>query len=148
MPILLVRHGEAVAAEHGGDPPRYLTPRGRLETASVARKLREAGFVPTDIVSSPYVRAVQTAEILAHALDHAGVISTDPGLVPDADPSLAARGLFGRRGAVIVVCHEPIVRGLAALLAGTTSHPPFVTSGAVWFGEGTGARPILGRYTP
>lgn len=135
MSILLVRHGEAVAAT-AGDRERFLTLRGRAETLAVGKRLAAMGHAPMAIVTSPLVRAVQTAEILAHALSFDGIVSTDAALEPEADPAEALRRIPGGAGLTLVVCHEPIVRGIAALLARQPSFAPFRTSGAVLF-EGT-----------
>ena len=139
MAILLVRHGEAVERTTG-DRERYLTLRGRTETLAVGRRLAALGHVPAAFICSPLVRAVQTAEILAHALAFEGVVTTDPALEPDADPRAAVRRISARASLTVVVCHEPIVRGMAALLAQEASFAAFRTSGAVLF---EGAKVLL-----
>jgi phosphohistidine phosphatase len=67
--LFLVRHGIAEDEHPLGDEARALTAEGRQEFRALARELRveldELGFV--GIVTSPLVRAVQTAEILAEA---------------------------------------------------------------------------------
>jgi phosphohistidine phosphatase len=149
MPILLVRHGEAVPAGEHGDDPRYLTERGREETRSVGALLRGEGLAPRAFVTSPLVRAVQTAELLAAALDHRGPVSADPGLVPDSPAAVIVRRIEAwHDGLLVVVCHEPIVRGIAALLVPTTKHPPFPTSGAALIGDGPGPRALIARFAP
>lgn len=135
MPIMLVRHGEAVAS-HGDDDARYLTFRGRSESRKVALALRARGLVPTQLVSSPLVRAVQTGEIFAHAFEFEGTLTTEAALVPDGDAAQALRRLPISTGLTIVFTHEPIVRHLAALLAQEATFPAFRTSGVVLF-EGT-----------
>jgi phosphohistidine phosphatase len=134
VPVLLVRHGEA-APPVAGDASRHLTLRGRGETQLVGQKLHALGHAPTMMVSSPLVRAVQTAEILACALGYDGVITVDAALEPDADPAVAARRIPGAAGLTVVVCHEPIVRGIAAILTGTATFRGFATSGAVLISE-------------
>lgn len=129
MSILLVRHGEAVPGT-GSDRERFLTLRGRTETHSLGRRLVELGQGPTTIVSSPLVRAVQTAEILAHVLGFAGIVSTDSGLEPDGDPAQAVARMPTEGGMTLVVCHEPIVHRMAGVLTGSSSFPKFRTSGA------------------
>ena len=135
MPILLVRHGEAVGAQ-GDDASRFLTFRGRTESRKVALALRDRSIVPTQIISSPLVRAVQTAEIFGHALGFEGMITTDLALVPDGDPSAAVRRVPISAGITLIVCHEPIVRGIAAVLTQTPSYPAFRTSSVALI-EGT-----------
>jgi phosphohistidine phosphatase len=64
--ILLVRHAKAEAEHPLGDWARALTAEGRAAFRRQARLL--AGKVTLEgIATSPYVRAVQTAEILAEA---------------------------------------------------------------------------------
>lgn len=135
MAVLLFRHGEAVGAT-GDDAHRYLTFRGRDGTRKVALGLKERAILPSQIVSSPLVRAVQTAEILAHVLAFDGTIVTDPAFVPDGDPVAAAKRIPFGSGLTLVVCHEPIVRGIAAHLTGQPAFPAFRTSGCVLV-EGT-----------
>ena len=135
MPILLVRHGEAVGSQ-GDDGARFLTFRGRSESRKVALALKERGLIPTQIVSSPLVRAVQTAEIFAHALGFEGTLTTDLTLVPDGDPALALKRIAISAGLTIVVTHEPIVRHMAALLTQQPTFAAFRTSGVAMF-EGT-----------
>ena len=135
MPVLLFRHGEAVGSQ-GDDAHRYRTFQGRADTRKVGLALKERGIVASQIVSSPLVRAVQTAEILAHALGFDGTITTDGAYVPDGDPTLAAKRIPISTGVTILVCHEPIVRGIASCLTGQPGYPSFRTSGCALV-EGT-----------
>jgi phosphohistidine phosphatase len=69
--VYIVRHGTAVeVGEEGvtGDVDRHLSGPGRVKTEEVARGLRALGGVPDRLVTSPLVRARQTAEILAAVL--------------------------------------------------------------------------------
>jgi phosphohistidine phosphatase len=129
MPVLLVRHGEAVGSQ-SDDAHRYLTFKGRSDTAKLAARLRSMSITPSQIVSSPLVRAVQTAEILAHVLGFDGTITTDAAFVPDGDAALAVKRIPVSTGVTMVICHEPIVRAIAAHLTGQANHPGFRTSGA------------------
>lgn len=133
--MLLVRHGEAVASQVD-DAHRYLTFKGRSDTAKLGARLHKLAIMPSQIVSSPLVRAVQTAEILAHLLGFEGTVTTDAAFVPDGDAVLAAKRIAVSTGMTIVVCHEPIVRAIAAHLTGQASFPGFRTSGAALV-EGT-----------
>jgi phosphohistidine phosphatase len=72
--IFLIRHGHAVdAAEQLSDGERYLTKKGRRAVREVGRALRKAGVAFEAIVTSPLVRAVQTAELIAEQTEFAGV---------------------------------------------------------------------------
>lgn len=118
--IFLMRHGHAVPAIEGIDAHRHLSEQGRAEVNSAAESLRDETFV---IVSSPLVRAVQTAELVAQVVNYSGVIQTWPELLPEANPSLALARLQHTRldtdTVFLLVCHEPIVSKLARLLGST-----------------------------
>lgn len=71
MKFMLIRHAEAVDLGTNGvciDYDRMLTDRGHKQASCLAVALQRLGFVPGRILSSPLVRAWQTAEHLAHAL--------------------------------------------------------------------------------
>jgi phosphohistidine phosphatase len=127
--IYLVRHGEAVPEDDAGsDRDRWLAARGREQVRVLGRVLREHGLSPDAIVSSPLPRAVQTAELLAGALDYLTPIATWRCLEPSAQPQVAARDLPTLGESVIVVGHEPSISALGAHLLGRPAFPPFRTS--------------------
>ena len=82
MRVTLIRHGEA-----GDDAPRdelrSLTMRGRATAARVGRSLRRRGGDFTLIASSPLVRALQTAEIVAAGVGYGGRVVVTETLVPE-----------------------------------------------------------------
>ncbi|HEY8429832.1 MAG TPA: histidine phosphatase family protein [Sandaracinaceae bacterium] len=132
MRVVLVRHGEASDPAASADRSRHLTVRGRDVTREVARKLRERGLVPTAMYTSPLVRAVQTAEILAHEFGFVGPVFAHDPLVPDGTTARALSVLdaHGDDDVVFLVTHEPIVRALAGHLSGLGgAFPGFRTSG-------------------
>jgi phosphohistidine phosphatase len=66
--LYLIRHGKAVSADLGvGDGERPLAPEGRMGMARVARRLNVLGVRWRLILTSPLVRARETAEILRKA---------------------------------------------------------------------------------
>jgi phosphohistidine phosphatase len=72
MLLYLMRHGIAVDREDPDCPPeaeRYLTPKGIERTREAAKGLRGLGVKPGSLLTSPFVRAVQTAEIVCDVLD-------------------------------------------------------------------------------
>lgn len=86
MRIYLVRHSEAVdRVPTMPDAARTLSARGRVSFREMARRFRDAGGRPTRIVTSPFLRAVQTAEILSEAIGYEGVVVADPRLSPGFD---------------------------------------------------------------
>lgn len=132
--IYLIRHG--VAEERGAawpdDAKRPLTEEGMARMRKSARGLVSLGVAFDAILSSPYVRAQQTAEIVASAFDdHPPVIVVDS-LVPGASLQSVVGDLErqARRSRVAVVGHEPGLGELAARLAGAR-HPIEFKKGAV-----------------
>jgi phosphohistidine phosphatase len=135
--IYLVRHGEAVPEEDAGsDRDRWLNARGREAVRVLGRLLRETKVEPDVIVSSPLPRAVQTAELLAHALDHFGPIASLRALEPAAHPRVAANEVLQAGLSVIVVGHEPSISGLGAHLLGRPSFPSFRTAQCCFIEDG------------
>ncbi len=124
MDVLLVRHARAEEREifaltGAEDALRPLTRGGAKEMRKVARALR--GLVPRIDVfaSSPLLRAVQTAEILAARYD--GKVLQLPQLAPGHEPAQVLTWLRsqGDQQCVALVGHEPDLGVLASwLLAG------------------------------
>jgi phosphohistidine phosphatase len=68
MRLYIIRHGKAERQSHDGrDESRVLTGRGKRQAAWLAEHIGGAG-APTRVVSSPAVRAFQTAEEIAGCL--------------------------------------------------------------------------------
>lgn len=68
MEIYLIRHGIAAArGTYADDEQRPLTEKGCIKTSKVANKLLSVGLKFDLILTSPLVRACQTAEILKQA---------------------------------------------------------------------------------
>jgi len=72
MILYLVRHGIAIDRTDPNCPPeveRFLTREGIKKTREVAEGVRALGVRPTQFISSPYVRAMQTAQIFAEVFE-------------------------------------------------------------------------------
>jgi phosphohistidine phosphatase SixA len=127
--IYLVRHGDAVSEDDAGsDRDRWLSPRGREAARILGRLLREQAVAIDAIVASPLPRAVQTAELIAAALDYLEPIATWRCLEPSAHPRVAAGELGALGGTTLVVGHEPAISSLGAFLLGRPSFPSFRTA--------------------
>jgi phosphohistidine phosphatase len=112
MLLYLVRHGIAVNKTDPtstADPVRPLTPKGVEKTAEVARGLARLGASPSFFISSPLLRAVQTAEIFAEALEFPVTrVRRSESLAPESKPALLFAEL-ARLKAREVICfgHAP-----------------------------------------
>jgi len=110
MRIFLVRHADSV--DRVGmmpDAARYLSARGRVSFRDMAVRFRETGARPVHILTSPLVRAVQTAEILSEALRYEGAVVVAPQLAPGFDEEGLNAILDECPGAdqVALIGHEP-----------------------------------------
>ncbi|MBL9004657.1 MAG: phosphohistidine phosphatase SixA [Myxococcales bacterium] len=123
--VYIIRHGHAIDEGPGlSDESRYLTKKGRKTVREIGRVLRELGVEFDAILTSPLVRAVQTAELIAERTDYVDVIEALPALAPGVPPRIAAAELASRGVHVAVVGHEPGLSMLGAYLTGRPAFPP------------------------
>jgi len=118
--LFVLRHGIAEERADGIDSQRALTDEGRRKLAKVIAQAEKAGLAPDFILTSPYVRARQTAEIAAKALGHSDPLIESDKLLPYSNPLELWEELRGYREAeqVLVVGHNPQLTELVCLLAG------------------------------
>jgi phosphohistidine phosphatase len=120
MQLYIVRHGIAIDREEPKcppDPERYLTEEGIEKTKQVAKGIAALGATADLLISSPYVRAMQTAEIFASALEYPKEkIRRSDQLLPGAEASLFYRELAKDKQASKVFCfgHAPQLDDLIA----------------------------------
>ncbi len=130
MRILVVRHADAVSETASlPDEYRYLSPAGRHQVRELGALVAEAGLELGAVVTSPLVRAVQTAELLVRWLDWAGAIEATHFLAPGGASARATAEWLARcaeplaGGTLVAVGHEPSMSHLVGLLCGTSSVP-------------------------
>ena len=121
--LYIMRHGPAEDhAASGRDFDRALTSSGRDRVKDVARALLEADEAPHVILSSPLVRALQTAEIVASLTklgERGGSVEVRRELEPGGDgPALVRECVAQEEKRVMLVGHAPALSGLAELLSG------------------------------
>jgi phosphohistidine phosphatase len=119
MEIYLLRHGIAEDARTGQpDADRELTSEGRDKLRRVLKRARSADVSPGLILSSPYKRAIQTADVAAEVLGYKGKVVETKALIPDAPPHEAWEELRERQSesAILLASHEPLMSTLAAFL--------------------------------
>ncbi len=126
MRVFLIRHADAVAEDHNfSDDTRWLSGAGRETAVCVGGKLRELGIEVGAILTSPLVRAVQTAEIIAGMLGYRSEIRALEGLRPSGFPGQVARVVENVGEDVAIVGHEPSISALGAALCGGRVFPSF-----------------------
>jgi phosphohistidine phosphatase len=111
MRLLIVRHAEA--ASGNPDELRPLTTEGREHARAVGALLRDEGFAADAVVSSPLLRARETAEALG-----LGPPEVDDRLAPGASPLDVRDAAAGRGETVVVVGHQPDCGKAVAALSG------------------------------
>jgi phosphohistidine phosphatase len=122
MKVVLVRHAEAAP----GDPDelRALTPAGHEQARRLGDRLRAEGMQPDAVLSSPLLRARETAADLGFG---------DPEPVDELAPGATAEdvkaAIAGRGETVVVVGHQPDCSRITAALRGG-AEPAFPAAGA------------------
>jgi phosphohistidine phosphatase len=120
MELYLLRHGIAadIGPDGSGDAGRPLTEDGIAKMREEARGLRLLGLRLDVLLSSPLVRARQTAEIAGRALSVEMQLAG--ALAPGCDLARLRGLLAEHRGAerVMIVGHEPDFSELASALTG------------------------------
>lgn len=122
MEILLLRHGIAADARPGQpDAERALTGEGKQKLRALLRRLRKAGVRPSLILTSPYLRARQTAEIAREILAPDAILVPARALSPGAAPQEAwdEIRLYANQPSVLCASHEPLCGLLAGFLLGS-----------------------------
>jgi len=124
--LYIMRHGIAVAggSQFEDDSKRPLTPAGKNKVKEIANGLKRLGVVIDWVVTSPLVRAVETAEIVAESLAPNLPLDFCDALRPggSAEALITFLAKFPNRRRVLVAGHEPDLSLLAARLIGAGRH--------------------------
>jgi phosphohistidine phosphatase len=121
MEIYLLRHAMALPSAAGGrDSDRSLSEEGRKELSRVLGRAREFGSRPSLIISSPYLRAMQTARSAAEELGYQRDLVTAASLTPDSTPLAVWQEvrLYPDEPSILLVGHEPLLSATAAWMQG------------------------------
>jgi phosphohistidine phosphatase len=122
MNLYVLRHG--IAAEPGApgyekDSERPLTPKGRHQLWQIAAAMKKMDLRFDLILFSPFLRATQTAEIIAESLKLKKQPGLSDALTPDGNPKALIRQLNELKPVpenVLLVGHEPYLSCLISLL--------------------------------
>lgn len=123
MLLYLCRHAKAAPGEP--DAARELAPEGREQALALGELLAARPDVPVLVLSSPVVRARQTAEAIARATGAA--LRIEERLAPGATAPALVAALAGEKGPVATVGHQPDCSEIAVALTG--SDPGFPVAG-------------------
>ena len=127
MDVYVLRHGvadERDCEKYPDDDLRPLIPEGIDKLTRQAKGLSATGFSVDLVISSPLVRAVQTAEAVMTGLEIASELAYSETLAPEAHPYLLLEELASKhssRERVMVVGHEPHLSSFVSMVV--TGHP-------------------------
>ncbi len=139
MEVFLIRHAQAVDETlELKDPARPLTALGRDQARGLGERLRWHDCEPTHVLTSPLVRAVQTAELVTAALGSLQIVGVEPALAPAASARavVAALAALPPESSVLLFGHEPGLSDVAALLVGDPDVPALAKAEAVRISAG------------
>ncbi len=108
MELILLRHGKAEDYNLLGDTERQLMPKGHWQGVRAAKLLEQATLLPEVVLTSPLVRARQTAEAFCAAAGMPGPIVQGwlaCGMAPEQ--GLRELAAFMDFSSVAIVGHEP-----------------------------------------
>jgi phosphohistidine phosphatase len=134
MEIYILRHGIAEDHRPGrADEKRTLTDEGRKKLRLVLGRARAAGVAPSLILTSPYARALETAEIAAEVLGYRGTVVRTDALVPGSLPDAVWNEIRGHNeeDSVLLAGHEPLLSQTAAYLLGASGFVIDLKKGAL-----------------
>ena len=115
MEIYLLRHG--IAEDGYPDAQRALTDEGKEK---LRRVLKRSGAKPSLILSSPYRRALETAQIAAGVFGYTEEIERAQSLTPDGSPTAVWDEIRARKAesAILLASHEPLMSATVAYFLG------------------------------
>ena len=118
MELYLLRHGEA-EPHSADDARRQLTAKGKRDVRAVCRRAWTAKARPRILLTSPLIRAKETASIAAEVLEVKKVVETRA-LLPGASPEMLWQELakLPEGEQVLLAGHEPAMSRLAGFLLG------------------------------
>ena len=118
MLLYLLRHAEAEVLA-ASDRARRLTPKGEQQAVKVGKFCARHGIEPSVILSSPVVRARQTADLVHKNLRDAELIEVPwAACGMDSWQAMDELAAYRKFPAVMLVGHQPDLGALAAALLG------------------------------
>jgi phosphohistidine phosphatase len=132
MDLILLRHGKAEDLNPSGDGARALVEKGRDQARQAARFLKQAKCLPDIVLTSPLVRARQTADEFCETAAIPGAI-IQGWLACGMNPQQALLELnaFHDFNRVAIVGHEPDLSALIEWILGTAGGTVEIKKGAL-----------------
>ena len=138
MMLSLLRHGIAVEPGNPGydeDSARPLTAKGERRMRRIAEGMLPLGLAYDLILSSPYLRARQTADIVAQILKTPEGVHLADVLTPEGNPRRLIEAIHTdhrERQDILLVGHEPYLsRLISVLLTGNPNLPVIMKRGGL-----------------
>jgi 8-oxo-dGTP diphosphatase len=150
VPVLLIRHAHAGSRKDwdGDDRLRPLSRRGASQALVLAQRL--AVWVPVRILSSPYVRCIQTVQPLADELGRKVEEVDELAEGMGADALAMVRAMSGRR--VALCTHGDVIPDVLVSLADEDrldlGSAPRQAKGSAWVLEAARGRFVKATYLP
>ena len=138
MDLFILRH--AIAEIRGtpgfeSDSDRPLTAKGARKMERIAQGMLAMELAFDTILSSPILRARQTAEIVAKAFDARKLLQFSDSLAVGGDPEKLIKELkngYSSYGSILLVGHEPYLSGLiSTLISGDSDLPITMKKGGL-----------------
>ena len=132
MELVVLRHGKAEDSNPAGDASRQLLEKGRGQSQDAGQLLRSAGLLPEIVLSSPLVRARQTAEEFCEAARLPAPVVV-PWLASGMHPDTALNELVAYRdfSRIAIVGHEPDLSELIQWLLGARGNAIEMKKGSI-----------------
>lgn len=147
--LFLIRHAKSSWDDAAlADRDRPLNERGRRDAPKIAGRLARREVKPDLILSSPAVRALTTAKIIAGKLDYKrkDIVVDDRLYAAEVDGLLAVIHELGDQSCVMIFGHNPELSELAQRLSGQITHLP--TCAVAEFSFDTKSWSAIGTCTP
>ena len=134
MQLYILRHGIAEDGKPGSsDADRALTAEGKKKLRDILRVAQHAGAAPKLMISSPYVRAMETAAIAMEVLGYKDALQQTNVLIPSSDPKPVWEEIRLHKNVseLMLVGHEPLLSTLAGFLLAAPSLYMDMKKGAI-----------------
>ena len=132
MDLIILRHGKAENTSADGDFSRALVEKGREQARRAGERLKSARVLPDIVLTSPLLRARQTADEFCQAAGMPGPV-IQGWLASGMSPDMAIRELAAFRDfkRVAIVGHEPDFSQLIEWILGAVSRSVEVKKGMI-----------------